>query len=805
MLSKISRFNIIRVLGEGSQGIVYLAQDPILERHVAIKALRTDKAENPEKLNALLMDEAKVISKMTHSNIVAIYEAGEETGRPFLVFEYVKGRTLADVIKSKEYQSITEILSLFKPICLGMLHSHQNHIIHGDLKPANIVVDEGGIPKIMDFGIANLLSSQKSGDGLYGTPRYMPPEYLQNRKVSEANDVYALGLILYEMLTAEVAIPGNDIKTIISNVIHHEIALPFKFIDEVGELFEHIVLKASDKDVNNRFNSINELLGAVEDYESRSQYGGINSSSKSQHAAITFLIRKIKRKQDFPALSKTLFKINTLVEQEDTNSIQLANVIIEDFALTNKILKLVNSAYYRTTAIEVKTVSQAVLILGFDEIRSVAISLILIDHLHNKTKAKKLKNHIVSSIYSGILAKNLSVEVNLKVHEEAFLTGTFHQLGEMLALYYFHEEAEEIEKLINDEDLSKEQAAIKILGVSYQNLGVAIAKQWKLPQYIINNIPHYKPRKDEKNKLTHFELNDYDKLKQITSLSNDLSDALEDKDNDNWRHSAVGIWKQYSQALDLDDNSLIKLANQARENLIDINHIFNINLEESNVLNNVKKMVDESLADDSTLIIANNTLSEDKTLKMGSEINLEKTLIDELIKPKPLAPEKILHNTFLAITKEIETTNNTYKICQLYMDSVASAFNLERMVICFYDKKTRSMNAKMGIGISDQFLQQFRFSLKPPIKNLFQVASAKGVDIYINDTNEYEKKTHLPAWYRQIIDAETFMLFPIAYKEKPFALFYLDKNKSNDLVIGQEHIKKLHALKSLCIKSIEKR
>jgi eukaryotic-like serine/threonine-protein kinase len=795
MPSKISRFNLIRVLGEGSQGIVHLAQDPILERNVAIKALRTDKAQDPEKLNKLLMDEAKVISKMTHPNIVAIYEAGEEAGRPFLVFEYVKGKTLADVIKSKEYQSLTEVLSLFKPICLGMLHSHQNHIIHGDLKPANIVVDENGIPKIMDFGIANLLSSQNSGDGLYGTPRYMPPEYLQTRKVSEANDVYALGLILYEMLTAEVAIPGNDIKTIISNVINHKISLPSKLNDEVGELFEHIVLKASDKDVNNRFNSINELLDAVEDYENKSQNSGVNSSSKSQDAAITFLIRKIKRKQDFPALSETLLKINTLVDQEDTNSQQLARVIIEDFALTNKILKLVNSAYYRSTKIEVKTISQAVLILGFDEIRSVAISLILIDHLHNKTKAKKLKNHIVSSIYSGILAKDLSVEVNLKEHEEAFLTGTFHQIGEMLALYYFHEEAEEIEKLIIDEDLSKEQAAIKILGVSYQNLGIAIAKEWKLPQYIINNITHYTPRKKGKNKSANFELSDYDKLREITSLSNDLSDALEDKNNDNWRSSAVEIWKRYSEDLALDDDSLIKLANQARKNLIDINHIFNINLEESNVLNNVKKMVDESLLDGAI----------DKTLVMGTELNLERTLIDEIIKPKQLPPEKILHNAFLAIGKEIQTTNNIGEICKLYMDSVSNAFNLERVIICLYDKKTRHMNAKMGLGITDQFLQQFSFSLKPPIKNLFQVASAKGVDIYINDTKEYEKKTSLPAWYRQIIDAETFMLFPITYNKKPFALFYLDKNKGNDLVVGQENIKKLQALKSLCVKSIEKR
>jgi len=609
MQSKIARFNIIRVLGEGSQGIVHLAKDPLLERHVAIKSLHTNSGMHIEQLNEMLMDEAKVISKMTHPNIVSIYEAGEEAELPFLVFEYVKGLTLSEVIKSKEYKKLSEILLLFKPICLGMMHSHKNKVIHGDLKPANILIDEENIPKIMDFGIARLLSSQHSTDKLYGTPRYMPPEYLQRREVSEANDVYALGLILYEMITGQVAIQGKDIKQIINNVFNSKITLPSNLNEDVGELFEHIILKACDKDRSNRFKSISEMLTAIESYEDKSKSLVVNSSSKAQDAAITFLMRKIKRQQDFPALSETLIKINTLVDQEETNSAELAKVIVEDFALTNKILKLVNSAYYRTTINEVKTISQAVLILGFDEIRSVAISLILIDHLHNKSKASKLKDHIVSSIYSGILTKDLSIEIDYKEHEEAFLSGTFHQMGEMLALYYFHEEADEIETLVEEEELSKDQAANKILGVTYQALGVAIAKEWKLPQYIIDTIYPYIPS----NKKSTAELKNSDKLRAITSLSNDLSDALDNKNNEQWRNAAVNVWTNYAAELGLENDSLIKLANQARKNLIEVNHIFNIDLSQSNVINNVEQLaIEENNEDndddaDKTLIIEKKT------------------------------------------------------------------------------------------------------------------------------------------------------------------------------------------------------
>jgi eukaryotic-like serine/threonine-protein kinase len=786
MQSKISRFKLIRVLGEGSQGIVHLAKDPLLERQVAIKTLHTNSNMQVEQLNELLMDEAKVISKMTHPNIVSIFEAGEEGGLPFLVFEYVKGLTLSEIIKSDQYKKLSDVLLLFKPICQGMIHSHKNKVIHGDLKPANILIDEENIPKIMDFGIARLLSSQHSSDKLYGTPRYMPPEYLQRRSVSEANDVYALGLILYEMITGKVAIEGKDIKQIINNVFNSEITLPSNLNEDIGELFEHIILKACDKNINNRFKSMSEMLAAIERYENKSTSLVANTSSKAQDAAITFLMRKIKRQQDFPALSETLIKINTLVDKEDTNSAELAKVIVEDFALTNKILKLVNSAYYRSTVNEVKTISQAVLILGFDEIRSIAISLILIDHLHNKSKASKLKEHIISSIYSGILTKDLSIEVNHKEHEEAFLCGTFHQMGEMLALYYFHEEADEIETLVDEENLSKDQAANKILGVTYQALGVAIAKEWKLPQYIINTLYPYKST----NKKNNNELNNSDKLQAITSLSNDLSNALDNKNNEQWRNDAVTVWKNYAADLGLENNSLIKLANQARKNLIEVNHLFNIDLSQSNVINNVELLAIE----DSN----KNDEDADKTLILE-----KKTDIDNINVAKKHSPYDILHAAELKISREIKEKNRLSKIFTIYMDAVRAAFELERVIICLYNIKTKEMSARLGLGITEQFLHGFTFSMKPPIKTLFQVSCVKGVDVYINNTVDYEKKTTLPAWFRQIIDAETFMLFPVTYKQKPFALFYLDKNKHNELNIEQQDLLKVMKLRSLCLQSIE--
>jgi len=785
MPKKIGRFEIVRVLGEGSQGIVHLARDPLLERRVAIKTLHTGTGQQANQLNDLLMDEAKVISKMTHPNIVSIFEAGEEKKVPFLVFEYIKGQTLSEVIRAREYRKINDILALFKPVCLGIQHSHKNKIIHGDLKPANIILDEENIAKVMDFGIARLLSEQKSKDNLYGTPRYMPPEYLRERQVSEANDVFAMGLILYELITGSPAFQGRDLKQIIYNVFNSKIVLPQGYENkEYVDLFEQVILKATEKDRNNRFLSMSEMLSAIESYEKQQHVGGGGQSDKAQDAAITFLMRKMNRKQDFPALSETLVKINSLVDKDDTNSSELANVIAEDFALTNKILKLVNSAYYRGAKPEITTLSQAVLMLGFDAVRSVAISLILIDHLHNKKQAKKMRSHIVSSIYSGVLTKDLSAEVQLENLEEAFLSGTFHQLGELLALYYFQEEAEEIDKLRREQNLTEDQASRKILGVTYTKLALAIAEEWKLPRYIIDNIPPYKISDNKRKNLSK-----HDKLRAVTTLSNALSNVLENKDDDRWRFNAVKLWKTFAKDLNLPDDSMVKIADRARQNLVEVNSIYNIDLNNSDVVNKVQQLAyEEHQRDD----------DGDKTLVIETTI-VETSIVDEVIDP-----EEVLKKATIEIKEILNSHYRLNDVLKKFADSVHEALDLERAIFCLYNPKSFEMSARYGLGITASFLKQFTFKSNKG-NNVFQVSVNKGVDIFINDANDFEKKNTLPPWYRQIIDAETFILLPFTINKKPFGLFYADKNKKNDLVVVQDLLKKVQDLRTLCTSGIEQK
>lgn len=792
MANKIGRFNLVRELGKGTQGVVHLAVDPVLQRNVAIKTLHVANLSSSIDTKDLLLKEARTISKMTHPNIVSIYEAGEDDSHnPYLVFEYVSGQLLSNVMKQKGMMSIKSALELIKPAIEAISDAAQQNIIHCDLKPANILINDDNVPKVMDFGIARVLSEQKTrSDGFFGTPRYMPPEYIREQIISTSNDSYSLGIILYEMLTGKSVFTGENIKQIIQKVLNEPLPAPSKINGELDPQFESIVLKAIDKKMENRYHSTIELNAAIDEYLG-AHSSSKNPSSKQQDATIEFLLRRMKRKKDFPALSESLFKINKIVEEDEQGFDALANAIVEDFALTNKILKIVNSAYYRRSGGEVKTISRAVMMLGFEAIRSIAVSLILIDHLHDKAQAKQLKDQVVSCLYSGVFAKNLADKSQIKNKEEVFLSGIFHNLGKLLTIFYFNEESLEIEKLISEENLKEEQASSKILGVSYSRLGVAIAKEWELPHYIVNTINPYNTKANSKR----LQLNEEEKIHAISSLSNELTSLIEKNKNSDWRQHSVKLWRQYTPQLHLKDRDLTTLADQAKEDLIDLNSILNINMSKSLIIEGLESK-EPTLAEDQKLIS-----DTEQTLV----INHEKTPVQKAISDEvTLTREDILKAGIDDINAMLSEEYSVTDIFRLCLEVMYRALKFDHAVVCMVNNKKNIMEAKFGHGINNTFLAQFQFSLKYQA-DVFHLALEKGVDVFIKDTTDAIISKKIPAWYQQIIEAETFIILPIMVNKKPIGLFYGDCFNVGELVIKQNELKLMQKLKFLASEALVKK
>lgn len=783
---------MIRELGKGTQGVVHLAIDPVLQRNVAIKSLHVSSLSNNVDTKELLLKEARTISKMVHPNIVSIYEAGEDdNNNPYLVFEYVSGQLLSDVMKQKGMMTVKNALELIKPAIEAISEAAQQNIIHCDLKPANILINDDNVAKVMDFGIARVMSEQKTKtDGFFGTPRYMPPEYIREQIITTSNDAYALGIILYEMVTGKSVFSGSNIKQIIQMVLKDKLPPPSRLNGDVDPQFESIVLKAIDKKLDNRYQSAMELNAAIDDYL-ESQGSGINQSSKQQDATIEFLLRRMKRKKDFPALSESLFKINKIVEDDDKGFDELANAIVEDFALTNKILKIVNSAYYRRSGGEIKTISRAVSMLGFDAIRSIAVSLILIDHLHDKAQAKQLKDQVISCLYSGVFAKNLADKSGLIKKEEVFLSGIFHNLGKLLSIFYFNEESLEIEKLVKEEKISEEQAAIQVLGVSYSRLGVAIAKEWELPNYIVNTINPY----DTKANSRRMQLNDEEKMHSISSLSNELTDLIEKNEDADWRHQSVKLWRQYTPQLNLKDSDLTGLADQAKEDLIDLNSILNINMSKSSIIEGLNAKEPED-----NVISAQSPSTEQTLVIEPKKKKVEAVPVNDDTQTPEIILKAGIDDISAMLTEEYSVTD-VFRLC---MEVMYRALGFDHAVVCMVNHKQKRMDAKFGHGINNTFLEQFRFPLKYQ-PDVFHLALEKGIDVFIADTTDEKIIKKIPAWYQQIIEAETFIVLPVMVKNKPIGLFYGDCFNVGELVIKQNELKLMQKLKYLASEALVKK
>ena len=216
----IGRYQIVQCIGSGGMGAVYLARDPWLDRPVAIKLLREeiDSAELRERFGR----EARAAARLTHRNIVSIYDVGDEGGRPFIAMEFVPGETLAQHIR-RQTLPLERRLALIEELCDGLEHAHRAGVVHHDIKPANVMLTPEGVLKILDFGIARLVDvhspSLTPTHVILGSVSYMSPERFGGEIVDHRSDIFAVGAVLYELLSGKKAFPGNVSDGVIQHIL----------------------------------------------------------------------------------------------------------------------------------------------------------------------------------------------------------------------------------------------------------------------------------------------------------------------------------------------------------------------------------------------------------------------------------------------------------------------------------------------------------------------------------------------------------------------------------------------------------
>jgi len=792
-MARIGRFVVKEKLGAGSQGSVYRCIDSELQRPVAIKLLDRVMPGAGSQVDSLL-GEARAISQIQHPNIVSIYDVGKERERPYLVFEYVKGELLSDRLK-RAVPGLHEALEIMEGILSGIDRVHRKGIVHRDLKPANIILASDGTPKVMDFGIARLLSADSGQDlELTGTPRYMAPEYIGEGRVSTQADVFALGAILFELLTGRVAFNAGDQQTLLRMIREEPAANPSSINPEVGEALDAIVQKALEKSPSARFTDAGEMLASIRQYRG----GSAEESGKGGKGTVDFLLRRMQHKSDFPVLSESIRTLNQLSSSSDRGMDDLAKIIIRDFALANKILKVVNSAYYGRFAGHIGTISRAIVVLGIQTIKSIAASLIFFEHLHNKTQAVKLKNEIAAAIFSATLARQAAEDAEMERVEEGFLCGMLHTLGKILVTYYLNDESEEIQRLVKMESLPQEKAEIRVLGMTFQDVGVAIAGQWNFPPTITRGMVKVDPEApgDLKNSDV--------KLRLIANFSNEATRILgESEEAEQGEAQIRKLLKRYRRGLAISEKRFDNMVDEARREFVQLSGSLTRSAARDPFMQRLARPAREE-AGTSQVSRGTSRVREDITTTLSLEAGRPGQSPEPVEEVTPDDP---------AINAEIVLTEGLQEVTGMLLDDQASlsqVFNVVletiyralafgRVVLCLQNAASQEYRGKMGFGNDiDEFIAGFHFSRRYSA-DVFHAALKNGVDLAISDTNDRKIKDDLPEWYKELSNAGSFLVFPLVVKQRPLGLIYADHPRPRGVELTAKQLNLIKTLRNQLI------
>jgi serine/threonine protein kinase len=220
---RIGKYDIVKPLGKGAMGIVYLAHDTVLERDVALKVMVASIADDPE-LKTRFEREAKAVARMTHPNVVNVFDLGSHTdGSPFIAMELLKGMDLQKAVRTPPPLPLDRKVNIIVQVLAGLAHAHQAGIVHRDIKPANIFINQDGTVKIMDFGVARLTTASMTGTGnIVGTADYMSPEQVKGAKVDGRSDLFSVGCMLYELLAGRRPFHSDNLMAIFYKITHEE-------------------------------------------------------------------------------------------------------------------------------------------------------------------------------------------------------------------------------------------------------------------------------------------------------------------------------------------------------------------------------------------------------------------------------------------------------------------------------------------------------------------------------------------------------------------------------------------------------
>ena len=788
---RIGRFTLHEPLGRGAQATVWRAHDEKLDRDVALKLL--DRGADTLAVQQWL-HEARAVSRLAHPNIVPVFDADETDGQAHLVFELVRGRTLAAQLRHDGALAAPQAVRMMLGVLEALIAAHAQGIVHRDLKPSNILIDASGRPRVMDFGIAARVSDSSDGR-IVGTPGYLSPEAAAGAPPAASMDLFSAGMVLAEMLCGHALLRERDPMVAVRRVREEDFALPAD--TRCDDTLRAVVRCALARDPAQRYASalaFRDALAAVLPTELTAPAAG--DASK---ATLDFLLRRMRLKSDFPALSSAVARIQHIVGSDTESLTSLANEILKDVALTNKLLRMVNTAHFnRVGGGTISTVSRAVALVGFAGIRNMALSLVLLEHMQDKAHAARLREEFVRSLMAGQVASELTPwEHDV---EDAYLAALFQNLGRLLTEFYLPEEAKAIASLCQAPTgpqaappPSAETAAEQVLGMGFEALGVGVAKSWGLPDALQRAMR--RPQGEVPGKPVE---RGVERHRCLAAMSYDMALAMQAPEADQARRKVARLAERHARALNVPAADICSAVEKARQKLAQLVPAMGVAVAPDSATHRMLTLEQEQRAQ-----------AEHGSAERPSDPAFQDTDVAPLHDlPAPATPAPQVAEMLAAGIQDVMDTLSgdafeLNEVLRMILETMLRALNFRRIVFCLRDAKTETLTGRFGLGDEvDKVARCFDIALHPAAgtpANLFTVVCQKGADTAISDSSDKRIHSRLPTWYAGPVAAPSFLLLPLAMKGATFALIYADAATKGGIVLGEREMSLLRTLRNQAV------
>lgn len=779
---RLGRFELRRQLGRGAQATVWLAEDPHLERPVALKCLdpRAGQAMAKHWLN-----EARAVSRLSHPHIVPLFEADLHDGVACLVFEFVDGSTLAELRRRRGPLAAPEAAQLMLGVLDGLALAHRHGIVHRDLKPSNVLIDAEGRPRVMDFGIAARASGP--ADGLVaGTPGYMSPEAARGEAPRPAMDVFAAGAMLAELLGGERLGAGGDVRGWLARAQREDFRLAGHL--RVDDTLRAIVDRALAREPTRRFDDAQAMRDALQQWLTPAMAG----STVTGHGTLEFLLRRMRHRTDFPALSEAVQRIQRVTRSETESLASLCDEVLKDVALTNKILRLVNTAHYAGSGGGIGTISRAVQLVGFAGIRNMAMSLLLLEHLQDRGQAGLLRQEFLRALTAGTLAAELAGCAAER--EQVFLGAMLQGLGRLLTEYYLPEDGREIRERLraampgHDGEAERQRISAQVLGLSFEDLGIGVVRSWGLPESLhrcMRRASADPPRRAVEGDA---------RPAWLATAANAMTDALLDGDADTVDQRIRGAAARHAAAIGQALDALLQAVQRARERMRDTVQALDLGDEAGPALRRLIAVPDVAPAEEGALDALQVTVASGRPDTPTIPARVPATAAN--------AADRLAAG-LQDVTQALMASDFPLpQVLRMVLESILRGLDLQRVVFCMRDARAQTLLGRFGLGLDATALcPVFRIPLDqaPVHDDLFAAVCRKGADTMISDASEPRIAARLPAWYRAQVEAPTFLLLPMMLKGRPVGLIYGDRAEAGSIAIDAAALAMLRSLRNQAV------